>query len=159
MLDEIDAADSAIILVINDALANGKLYLPRHPDHSRRIIHRHKDSVVIAAANTWGSGPTGEYVGRSKLDTAFMSRFSLAKQFIGYDVELERSLCPNSTLLERMHDIRKRIEENKIRRLCGTREVVAAAKLNAAGFTEDEIIRELSIDWTPEDRAKCGIYL
>jgi MoxR-like ATPase len=156
LLDEIDAADSAIVLVINDALANGKLYLPRHPDHSRRVINRHKDCVVIAAANTWGSGPSGEYVGRSKLDAAFMSRFALARQFIGYDVDLERSICPNSTLLDLMHYIRKQIESNKIRRLCGTREVVAAAKLNAAGFTVDEIIRELTIDWTPEERSKCG---
>lgn len=174
LFDELDAADPSIVLVLNEALANGYLYIPRHPDHSRRIIRRHEDCVIFAAANTWGNGPTAEYVGRSQLDAAFVNRFALAKHFIGYDQNIERRImglpevnidppvsfdppADSETVLKRLWRIRDDIATYKIRRVCGTREVAAAAKLSAAGFSEREIIEALSIDWTEAEKRKVDI--
>lgn len=155
LLDEIDAADAAILVYLNAALENGTLYLPRHNDPARRIIKRHPETVIIGAANTWGTGADAQYVGRSQLDAAFLSRFALAKFGIGYDEKLEASLCPDRALLSELHAIRGRLQDNKIRRLCGTREIKAAGELFAAGFTQAEIIEALCTDWTEAEKAKA----
>jgi len=155
LLDEIDAADPAILLILNAALENGKLFIPRHHDPARRIIHRHADTVIICAANTWGTGADAQYVGRTQLDAAFLSRFALAKFFIGYDTNLEASLCPDRPLLSQLHAIRGKIIDHKIRRLCGTREIKAAGELFAAGFSQEEIIEALCTDWTEAEKAKA----
>ena len=42
----------------------------------------------------------------------------------------------------------------KVRRLMGTGEIVAAAKLRAGGFKQSEIIERLTVDWTSEEKAK-----
>jgi hypothetical protein len=155
LLDEIDAADPAILLILNAALENGKLFIPRHHDPERRIIRRHADTVILCAANTWGTGADAQYVGRTQLDAAFLSRFALAKFFVGYDTTLEASLCPDQPLLSQLHTIRGRIIEHKIRRLCGTREIKAAGQLRAAGFAQSDIIAALMVDWTESEKAKC----
>jgi hypothetical protein len=58
-------------------------------------------------------------------------------------------------LLSELHAIRGRLQDNKIRRLCGTREIKAAGELFAAGFTQAEIIEALCTDWTEAEKAKA----
>jgi len=48
LLDEIDGSDPNALLVANQALANSWYNFPD------KLVKRHKDCVVIAAANTWG---------------------------------------------------------------------------------------------------------
>lgn len=157
LLDEVDAADPSILLVLNQALDNGHLPMPRHTDPARRMLKRHPDFICICAANTWGTGADAQYVGRLQQDSAFLNRFAMAKFAIGYDRDLERSLCPNEAMLETLWTIREAVESNKIRRVCGTREVVAAAKMDAAGYTKFDIIQAMAIDWTRQEREKCGL--
>ncbi len=45
----------------------------------------------MATANTWGNGPNSKYVGRRKMDAAFLNRWS-AKLFWGYDNAFERRI-------------------------------------------------------------------
>ena len=69
LFDEVDASLPAALLAFNAALANG------HCDFPDGMIERHKDFVCIAAANTFGHGATHDYVGRAKMDAAFVDRF------------------------------------------------------------------------------------
>ena len=154
LLDEIDAADASILLVLNAALDNGHLSIPRHPDPARRIIARHPETVIICAANTWGTGPDSQYIGRAQLDAAFLDRFTLAQLQIDYDMELEKKVCPDSQLRATLQMIRQKIKEHKIRRIVGTRAMVKAGQLYSAGFTISEIKERLLRSWTPEERAK-----
>ena len=61
LLDEIDAADANVLLVINQALANGHLPVPNRTTNPQ--AKRHPDFVLIAAANTFGNGANRMYVG------------------------------------------------------------------------------------------------
>jgi MoxR-like ATPase len=67
--DEIDNWQPSALLSLNAALANGWTASPRG------LIRRHPDACVIACANTWGLGATGDYVGRTRLDAASLDRF------------------------------------------------------------------------------------
>ena len=154
LLDEVDAADPSILLAMNAALENGHLSLPRHHDPARRMIARHADTVIVAAGNTWGTGADAMYIGRAQLDAAFLRRFSGAKFLINYDRALEESILSDRALLETLWRIRGKLRDTRVRRLMGTGEIVAAAKLRAGGFKQSEIIEALSVDWTSEEKAK-----
>jgi cobaltochelatase CobS len=73
------------LLAFNAALANG---VAAFPDGS---IKRHPETVIIAAANTWGFGGDANYIGRAKLDAAFLDRFVTLAW--GYDEDLERTIA------------------------------------------------------------------
>lgn len=157
LLDEIDAAPAEVIVAINAALANGKLYLPRHDNPERRVIVRHPDTIIVCAANTWGMGPNATYVGRSALDAATLNRFAGQKHFVGFDTNRERAtLNTRPDLADSLFKIREGTETYKIRRLVTSREFIAAAELAACGLTDSEIIEALLVDWTKEERAKVG---
>lgn len=87
LLDEIDGSSAQATLALNAALANGIMALP-----NGEIVARHPDFACIGAANTWGHGANSEYVGRNKLDGAFLDRFAF-KVAIDYDLDLEESLA------------------------------------------------------------------
>ncbi len=84
LLDEIDAGNPAVLLVLNQALANGACAF------ADGMIKRHPDFILIAAANTYGTGADRQYVGRNQLDAATLDRYF----FIDwpYDEALEGAL-------------------------------------------------------------------
>ncbi len=69
LFDEVDASLPGALLAFNAALANG------HCDFPDGNKERHPDFIAIAAANTYGHGATHDYVGRAKMDAAFLDRF------------------------------------------------------------------------------------
>ena len=69
--DEIDADLVQATMPFNGALANGLCTFPDSPIP----VPRHKDCIIIAAANTWGLAATKDYCGRNKMDAAFLNRF------------------------------------------------------------------------------------
>jgi len=85
LFDEVDASLPAALLAFNAALANG------HCDFPDGMIEKHADFRCIAAANTYGHGATHDYVGRAKMDAAFIDRF-VALDW-PTDEALERSLA------------------------------------------------------------------
>ncbi|MBI4165216.1 MAG: AAA family ATPase [Acidobacteria bacterium] len=95
LLDEIDAADANVLLVINQALANGHLPVPNRTDNPQ--AKRHPDFVLIAAANTFGNGANRMYVGRNQLDESTLDRFRIGQVVMNYDQELEESLLRDGT--------------------------------------------------------------
>jgi hypothetical protein len=71
LLDEVDAASPAVLVVINALLANG---VASFPD---AVVEKHADFVLIAGANTIGLGADRQYVGRQQIDAATLDRFVL----------------------------------------------------------------------------------
>jgi hypothetical protein len=71
LLDEVDAASPAVLVVINALLANDCASFPD------AVVDKHPDFVLIAGANTIGLGADRQYVGRQQIDAATLDRFVL----------------------------------------------------------------------------------
>ena len=71
LLDEVDAANPAVLVVVNQLLANG------HASFPDAVVAKHADFVPIAGANTIGQGADRQYVGRQQIDAATLDRFVL----------------------------------------------------------------------------------
>jgi hypothetical protein len=95
LMDEMDAADDNVLLVINAALANGKMNVPNR--YKNPVAVRHPDFIFIGAGNTVGTGASRLHGSRSKLDAASRDRMLVGQVFIGYDRTVEDDLCPGAT--------------------------------------------------------------
>lgn len=85
LLDEVDAGNPAVLVVINAILANGEAGFP---DGN---VKKHKDFVLVAGANTIGQGADRQYVGRQQIDAATLDRFVFLTW--DYDPTLIASVC------------------------------------------------------------------
>ena len=132
LLDEIDAGSNEALLALNAALANGIMSLP-----DGRLVKRHHDFICIGAANTWGVGATADYIGRAKLDGAFLQRFPV-KLTWGYDAKLEKAMCGNPEFAMRVQTARKAAEKAGLKVLITPAHAKAGAALIAGGFSEDD---------------------
>lgn len=131
LFDEVDGSDNSALLALNAALANGRATFPSG------AVERHEGSVIICTANTWGLGATADYVGRTKLDAAFLSRFPV-RIFWDYDTQLEKQICGNAQWAERVQKARANARRAGIKVLIDPRASIAGAALIAQGFTSDE---------------------
>jgi len=127
--DELDSWDNEACLALQSALANDFCQFPD------AIVKRHPDFLCIAGANTWGHGATADYVGRTKIDGAFLSRF--AKLAWEYDTELEAALSGNVKFARRVQRARDKAQVAGLKVLITPRDTMAGAALIAAGFEED----------------------
>lgn len=84
LLDEVDNGNANVLNVLNNALANNCMAFPDG------MVNKHPDFRCIAAANTFGTGASEQYIGRNALDAAFKDRF--VSQLVDYDNELEKHL-------------------------------------------------------------------
>jgi cobaltochelatase CobS len=155
LLDEIDAADANVLLVINQALANGHLPVPNRLTNPQ--AKRHPDFVLIAAANTFGNGANRMYVGRNQLDESTLDRFRIGQVVMDYDKELEKSILNDGDLLERLWTIRRKVSDCQLRRVISTRFIAKAATMRVAGWTPEKIVGQLVCGWTQDERAKVGV--
>ncbi len=131
LFDESDASDNAALLALNGALANG---IASFPD---KLVERHPDCRIIATGNTWGLGATADYVGRGKIDAAFLDRFGVRLSW-GYDVALETAISGNADFARRVQAARERASAAGLKVLITPRSSIAGAALIAAGLTHDE---------------------
>ena len=153
LFDEIDNADASMLVKLNTAIANGQFATPDG------IVRRHKDTVIVCTANTYGTGPDAMYVGRSRLDAATLDRFTLSTIEVDYDVKLEKKIASaikdeakRAWLLDFVRRVRRVIKEKHFRRLCSTRFVINAVKWLCAdkstSFVEDRFL----LGWTDNER-------
>lgn len=70
LLDEVDAGNPGVLVVVNNLTANGSCAFPD------AVVKKHPDFVLIAGANTIGQGADRQYVGRSQIDAATLDRFA-----------------------------------------------------------------------------------
>jgi MoxR-like ATPase len=132
LLDELDAGSNEALLALNAALANGIMCLP-----SGEIIRAHADFRCIGAANTFGQGATADYVGRTRIDAAFLQRFGVRLTW-AYDEALETAMADMPTWSARVQRARQRAKEAGLKVLITPRASIAGAKLIRAGFSPDE---------------------
>lgn len=128
LFDEVDGSDNSALLALNAALANGSATFPD------KVVKRHKDCRIFAAANTWGMGATAEYVGRAKLDAAFLSRFPVRITW-NYDDRLEQDICGNVDFARMVQKARAAAANIGLKVLITPRDSMAGAALVANGFT------------------------
>jgi energy-coupling factor transporter ATP-binding protein EcfA2 len=154
LLDEIDAADSNTLLVINSALANGFMSVPNRP--GKPIAKRHKDFICIAAANTFGRGADRMYVGRNQLDEASLERFRYGQVMVDYDESVEAAVCPDVELRSKLTAIRERVFAHGMRRVVSTRFMKDAYVMKQAGDTWEDAFAALTFGWTKDEVAKVA---
>lgn len=152
--DEIDRADPNVPLCANSGIENGYLFLPARKD--KPTAKRDPMSILTATGNTWGFGADMMYVGSNQLDGAFKSRFAGGIFFVDYDAGLEASLVPEREYRETFWQIRQRINEHKLRRIWGTRELVRGAMLLRGGYSQPEVFGALTVGFSADEVAKIG---
>ena len=151
LLDELDAGSNEALLALNAALANGIMCLP-----NGEIIRAHADFKCVGAANTFGAGATAEYVGRTRIDAAFLQRFG-ARITWAYDEALERSISGNEAWAARVQRARANAAAKGLKVLITPRASQAGAKLQSVGFTADEAAELTYLaDLSPEQRRAIG---
>jgi len=132
LFDEIDGSAPAAILPFNAALANGACAFPDG------IVQKHKDFRVIAAANTFGQGPTADYVGRFRQDAASLDRFPVQIHWT-YDEKMETELSGNVPWALRVQDVRKKVHDRGLKVIVSPRATFAGAKLLATGMPQPKV--------------------
>lgn len=146
LFDEVDGSDNSALLALNAALANGRASFPNGQ------CERHADSVIIATANTWGLGANADYVGRAKIDAAFLSRFPVRIQW-DYDTDMEKQICGNPQWAGKVQAARARARQAGIKVLIDPRATIAGAALIKAGFSENDAAEMTYLaNLTPEQK-------
>lgn len=172
LLDEFDAADPNMLLVINSALANGALHVPQR--FNKPLVTRGKNASIIAAANTFGSGADTMYAGRNQLDAATLDRFYVVR--MDYDTDLEAQLtgrvptkfqpkwveAPVATeadlkqLADWVDSLRAKVAAHKLRRVVSTRSFMKAMAARKARIPAQEIQQDLLAGWSRDELIKIG---
>lgn len=156
LIDEIDAADPNILLVLNSALAGDKLAVPKRKD--KPYAKRHPDFVCIAAANTLGTGSDRMYSGRAKLDASTLDRFGIGKILINYDENVERHLCPDDVVRGHLTLYRKAIDAHRLERAVSSRFMEKAYKLSQAGWSLGRIDEAFFLGFREDEVNKIKSY-
>lgn len=152
-LDEMDAADANVMLVINSALANGHLATPA--DVKAPLKARHKDFVFVGCANTFGTGPNSQYVGRNQLDAATLDRFVIGRIYVDYDPELEKEISAKyPEFLKAVNQMRSNVTKHNLRLIVSTRLVISGVRAMDAGDTLQQVLSDFQVGMNQQTLAK-----
>jgi cobaltochelatase CobS len=151
LFDEIDASSAQALLAFNAIAANDLAAFPCG------TVKRHPDFVIIAAANTWGSGADAQYVGRAQLDAATLDRFAFIS--MDYDEKLELAISSNDEWTRYVQAFRRITRQLKIRAVVSPRASIKGGKLLSAGLSWNRVeemllIRGLSANEVEQVRAQ-----
>lgn len=135
LLDECDASSPAALLEINAATANGWASFPDG------IVTRHPDCYVVCAANTYGFGGDANYVGRARLDAAFLDRFVTVMW--PYDEALERALSLDDTWTDVVQAVRRKVFEAGAQIVVSPRASIKGGQLLAGGCSRVEVLEAI----------------
>lgn len=153
LLDEIDAADSNVLIVVNASLASDVLAVPNRLKNP--YAKKHKDFVCVVAANTFGRGSTRMYVGRNQLDEATLDRFRIGMIHMDYSPAIEALLCPEKSLRDKLLGWRAKMNAAGLRRVLSTRFLAQAHCLaTQKGWTIEAIFNALTSGWSEDEKAK-----
>jgi MoxR-like ATPase len=154
LLDEMDSADPAILLIINQALANGQLTIPQRKGNT--TVKRHPNFVCMGACNTFGRGSNLMYSGRERLDESTLDRFRSGMVEMHYDDKLEERLV-DAEVLAWGRGVRKRIEDAKLKRVMSTRFLRDATALKElSGYSMQEIKDLFFVGWHDDEKSKVN---
>jgi MoxR-like ATPase len=148
ILDEIDNGNANVLSALNSALANGSCAFPDG------MVKRHEDFILVATANTYGTGANAQYVGRNALDAATLDRFNTIQW--DYDEELEYSICPTEWC-KHVQLVRKAVAKLGIKAVISPRATFSGQKLLDAGMEIAKV--EAQLLWRGLDSAKIDKIL
>lgn len=152
LLDEIDGADPNVLLCSNQATANNGFSIEaRAASGLDTRVERHPDAVIMATANTFGTGAGALYVGRNQLDAATLDRWYVVQ--MDYDKAYEERLAP-SQVTHFVWTLRDLITENRWRRVASTRMIQKAGAALAAGLDWKTVKEDLLAGYSADERAK-----
>lgn len=140
LLDEFDNSSPELPIVLNSALANGYFTFP-----DGNTIEKHPDTIIVTAANTYGSGANAVYVGRSPIDSATLDRFTFIEIPLDEAVEdaMVSAVACDADLARRwvkvVRTARANVAKHGLRVMVTPRATVGGLKLLATGaFTMEE---------------------
>ena len=139
--DELDAADANLLLTINTALANGKLFNPMNGE----TYTRHKDFVFVGAANTIGKGANAQYTGRNRLDAATLDRFITIE--VDYNESIERKLTANHDFTRLLQKVRKALKKADSSEVISTRKIIQCHTMLLNGIKQSKVEAMLLFPW------------
>lgn len=127
LMDEVDAGNPNVLIVINSAISNGFCNFPD------KMVEAHPDFRFIATANTYGTGADTKFIGRNQLDEATLDRFITIEWEI--DEVLERIITGNDQWLNKIKSLRDRVKNSNYNFLVSPRVSIYGSRLIEAGFT------------------------
>lgn len=153
LLDEVDAADANLMMLINTALSQPYMLNPMTGER----LAKHKDFICLAAGNTFGKGGNIVYTGRSRLDGAFLTRFEGNTIEMDYCQEIEKQLCPDTKLRNKLQKARKFLKEKNSSEMITTRGLMNAFTQKSQGIEELRIMQKLTASWPKELAEQSGL--
>ncbi len=140
LMDEIDAGNPNVLIVLNSALSNDMCAF------ADKMVKRHKSFVFISTANTYGTGADRQYVGRNQLDSATLDRFITINWNV--DENLERDMVADHQHGPRwcgvVQKVRKYCHDHSYRLIVSPRATLKGTLLLDQGFDPIEVI-EMSL--------------
>lgn len=137
LMDEIDAGNANVLVLMNSALAGSQAAFP-----DQKMVQKHENFRFIATANTFGTGASRQYVGRNQLDAATLDRFVTIEWPI--DLVLEASTVAHYTNGSRWHNVvqqvRRQVDSNQWRVVVSPRATMKGALLLDAGLNFDQVV-------------------
>ena len=156
LFDEFDAADSNVLVFLNQALANDHFFVSQRVGKTK--IVKHKNFVAVAAANTFGSGGDIMYSARNILDAATLDRFKVGTIFVDYSEQIEKELI-DSEILVWGQKVRAQINQHRLQKIMSTRFLNDATDMaQEADWSLQDIAESFFADWSPEEKAVLNIY-
>lgn len=137
LFDEVDGSLPGAVLEFQAFLATGYATFPNEP----QPIKRHANCYVVAAANTWGFGGDANYVGRLKLDAAFLDRFVTLEW--DYDDKLERALSGNDIWVTVVQAVRKAARDSNVQVVISPRASMKGAQLLRSGMSRANVVKAI----------------
>jgi ATP-dependent Clp protease ATP-binding subunit ClpA len=141
VLDEFTALDPSVAQIANAALANDELYT------TTGLIKRHKDCIIIATSNTFGTGGDVTYVANNQLDGSTRDRFVGGIVNVEYSDKYESQF--DKDIVEYVNSLRIVIKEQGLQRIASTRMIIQGEKLKSAGLSWAAL---LITDWAEEEK-------
>lgn len=174
LLDEMDAADANVLLVINAALANGGFHIEtRLVSGLDPYVARSASFGALAGMNTWGTGATAQFAGRQALDGATLDRWYPV--FMDYDpmivgmlfgappVGQTKPWAPSKeefTGAERaawqgwFYAVKAKLDANASKRVWSPRIAQRVTGARSVGVARKEVVADLFAGWKPDELAR-----
>lgn len=152
LFDEIDNGHPGILAEINQSLSNGTCAFPDG------MVDIHEDTLIVAAGNTYGTGPTKQFVGRNQLDAATLDRFATIEVPIDepFEMQLAKASYPEAERwVTHVRRYRKAAEDLNLQVIFSPRASIEGARLLAAGL-EWGLVEDIRLfpRLTPDTRKK-----
>lgn len=139
LLDEIDAGNPSAIVAMNYIAAIAPGSSTPITLANGEVITRHENALLMAGANTDGTGADAQYSAREQLDAASLDRFCFIA--FDYDEELERRIAGNDEWVLYVQKIRAAVRKAGLHNefLVTPRASIRGARLLKAGLPKAKV--------------------